>query len=83
LCIKVVSRGVATSPEDVVTVALRSMDEALEPDLETRLGMSVDEINRELDKGLSGPATRWEGAKSFHERMLAKHQDALSGRPQK
>jgi Arc/MetJ-type ribon-helix-helix transcriptional regulator len=79
---RAVARGMAASAEDVVTAALRSMSGDLEPDLETRLGMDAATINRELDKGLQGTPTRWEGATAFHERMLTKHQGKLGGSSQ-
>ena len=41
--------------------------------LEERLGMDAATINHKLDKGLQGKPTRWEGASSFHKKMLKKH----------
>ena len=75
---KAVAEGKAASAEDFVTVALRRMQDDLEPGLETRLGMSIDDINRELDNGLTGDTAAWEGADAFHKRMLTKHRDILS-----
>ncbi len=80
---RAVERGVAGSAEDVVNAALRLMDLEADTDLEQRLGMSRDELNRELDKGRVGPFGVWEGAKQFTERMREKHQGTLSGRPAK
>lgn len=80
LVARAVAKGMAASAEEFVTAALRNMDTDLDESLEDRLGMSVDEINRELDKGPSGDAQKWEGADAFHEKMLARHQAALSDR---
>ena len=71
-----IAKGVASTPEDVVTAALRSIEADQDPDLPVRAGMSLDQLNRELDKGLEGQSTPWEGAEAFHERMLAKHRAA-------
>ena len=78
-----VKNGLATSVEEFVTVALRQMRAELTPDLEARLGMSTDDINRELDKGLAGDAKPWEGAATFHENMLKKYLDRSLGRSTK
>ena len=77
-----IAKGLAPSPEDVVTIALRTMRDEFEHDLEARLGMDTPTINRELQRGLDSPATPWEGATSFNKRMLKKHRDALSGNSQ-
>lgn len=77
-----IAKGLAPSAEDVVTLALRTMRDDFEHDLEDRLGMDTDTINRELQKGLDSPVSPWEGAESFHKRMLEKHRDALSGSSQ-
>ena len=78
---KAVAEGLAPSAEAFVSMALRQMHDELAFDLEERLGMPIDRINAELDKGLAGPAESWEGKRSFHERMLQKHRDVLRGRP--
>jgi len=74
-----VKDGKAASAEEFVTIALRRLQDDLAPDLETRVNMPIGDINRELDKGLAGGATPWEGADAFHKEMLAKHQDVLRG----
>ncbi len=69
---RVVAKGKVRSAEDFVTVALRQMEGDLSADLESRVGMSIDQLNAELDKGLQGPVTEWEGAEVFHQRMLGR-----------
>ena len=66
---RALAEGLAPSAEDFVSMALRQMRDELAFDLEERLEMNLDQINAELDKGLEDPATRWEGAASFHARM--------------
>ena len=77
---RAVAEGLAPSAEDFVSMALWQMRDELVFDLEERLGMKLDQINAELDKGLEGPTTRWEGAASFHARMLQKHQGQTAWR---
>lgn len=77
---RAVAKGMDASAEDIVTAALRYMGADIDDRLEDRLGMSLPALNRELEKGLSGAFEKWEGAEAFNERMLQKHQAALSGR---
>ena len=77
-----VADGLASSADDFVSVALRRMQDDLTFDLEDRLGMSVEQIDREIDRGLQGAVTPWDGAASFHARMLQTHGGARLGHPQ-
>lgn len=70
-----VAEGLAPSAEAFVSMALANMRDELAFGLEERLGMTFDQINAALDRGLDGPAEPWEGAESFHARMLRKHRD--------
>ncbi len=72
-----VKDGKAQSAEEFITVALRQLQQDLEPNLEERFGLSTADLNRELDKGLDGSASLWEGATSFHRKMTVKYQDLL------
>lgn len=80
---RAVAAGMAPSAEAFVSMALRHMHEELAFDLEERLGMDIDQLNVEIDKGLTGPSTAWEGAASFHARMLHMLQDVARDRSQK
>ena len=80
---RAMARGMAASPEDVVTAALRSVVDDVEPAIEARLGMSREQLDHELRKGLEGSSHRWEGADAFHQKMRAKHQAVLGERPSK
>ena len=79
---RAVASGLAPSAEAFVSMALRQAQEDLTFDLQERLGMDTDRLNAEIDKGLTGPSTAWEGAASFHARMLQTHQDVTGGRSQ-
>lgn len=78
-----VADGVASSAEDFISLALQRMQDDLTFDLEDRLGMSVEQIDREIEKGLRGAVMPWEGADSFHARMLYTYGDVRLDDPQK
>ena len=80
---RALARGVAGSPEEVVTAALRVIELDDERPVHERLGMSSDQLNDELRKGLEGPFTEWEGAESFNQRMREKYQAELRDRSSK
>ncbi len=71
--------GKVETAEEFITVALQQMQRDLETNLEQRLGMPIDDINRELDKGLSGDAVAWEGSAQFHDKMVKKHRTVSRG----
>jgi len=73
---KAVADGLATSPEDFISMAIEQMRDDLSFDLEQRLGMDVEEINQALDKDLGGDAQVWEGGNAFHAKMMEKHRKA-------
>jgi hypothetical protein len=79
---RAVATGLAPSAEAFVSMALSHMQDELNFDLEARLGMDIDQLNAEIDKGLATPSRAWEGAASFHSRMLKNQQDIASGRSQ-
>lgn len=70
---RALERGVGGSAEAVIDAALRSLGEAPEPDLLERTGMDAAALERELERGSSGPAEPWEGTDAFNARMRAKY----------
>ncbi|MCE7028979.1 ribbon-helix-helix domain-containing protein [Jiella avicenniae] len=70
---RALERGVGSSEEAVIDAALRSLGENPEPDILERTGMEAAALNRELERGLSGPGEPWEGADAFEAKLRAKY----------